>query len=252
MISESQLHRELASGVSFPIGPHFPLSMALPRRLTCLSQDSRTEPMADSLSQSTPCVPPATLTPSSGSPSRVSPPSCAQKVRQLLLGASRSTYLDLGNRDLHVILRGGSRGTNYDSASVKTAASSVEKVSSPETPFLPAVMVDASHANSSKDHNNQPKVRFSSRGLSPSPTKTRLILSREQVIADVCAQLRAGEAGIMGVMIESNLEAGNQKTPNGKVGLSRGVSITDACVDWETTKPMLRALNDVSIAFVVG
>mgnify|MGYP001591114576 FL=1 len=62
MISESQLHRELASGVSFPIGPHFPLSMALPRRLTCLSQDSRTEPMADSLSQSTPCVPPATLT----------------------------------------------------------------------------------------------------------------------------------------------------------------------------------------------
>lgn len=51
----------------------------------------------------------------------------------------------------------------------------------------------------------------------------------------------------MGVMIESNLAAGNQKTPNGKVGLARGVSITDACVDWETTKPMLRSLNDVSL-----
>lgn len=53
----------------------------------------------------------------------------------------------------------------------------------------------------------------------------------------------------MGVMIESNLEAGNQKTPTGKVGLKRGVSITDACVDWETTKPMLRSLNDVSSLF---
>jgi 3-deoxy-7-phosphoheptulonate synthase len=50
----------------------------------------------------------------------------------------------------------------------------------------------------------------------------------------------------MGVMIESNLEAGNQKTPNGKEGLARGVSITDACVSWEVTKPMLRGLNDVS------
>lgn len=66
-----------------------------------------------------------------------------------------------------------------------------------------------------------------------------------QVIADVCAQLTKGEQGIMGVMIESNLEAGNQKTPNGKEGLKRGVSITDACVDWETTKPLLRALNEV-------
>lgn len=50
----------------------------------------------------------------------------------------------------------------------------------------------------------------------------------------------------MGVMVESNLEEGNQKTPNGKVGLKRGVSITDACVSWEVTKPMLRELNEVS------
>jgi 3-deoxy-7-phosphoheptulonate synthase len=64
----------------------------------------------------------------------------------------------------------------------------------------------------------------------------------------VCAQLEAGEKGIMGVMIESNLEAGNQKTPNGKIGLKRGVSITDACVDWTMTIPMLKELNDVSIS----
>ena len=67
----------------------------------------------------------------------------------------------------------------------------------------------------------------------------------------MCAQLTKGEAGIMGVMIESNLAAGNQKVPNGKVGLKRGVSITDACVDWETTKPMLRALDDVRTPLVL-
>lgn len=50
----------------------------------------------------------------------------------------------------------------------------------------------------------------------------------------------------MGVMIESNLEEGAQKCPNGKVGLKRGVSITDACVSWETTKTMLRELDEVS------
>lgn len=68
----------------------------------------------------------------------------------------------------------------------------------------------------------------------------------------MCEQLIKGEKGIMGVMIESNLEAGNQKTPNGKEGLKRGVSITDACVDWETTKPMLKALNDVSFLLSFG
>lgn len=108
-----------------------------------------------------------------------------------------------GNRDVHVILRGGSRGTNYDNASVRSAVAGVEKASTKEHPFLPAVMVDASHANSSKDHRNQPKV-----------------------IADVAEQLRNGEKGILGVMIESNLEEGAQKVTDGKVGLKRGVSIT--------------------------
>lgn len=52
----------------------------------------------------------------------------------------------------------------------------------------------------------------------------------------------------MGVMVESNLDAGNQKVPNGKIGLQRGVSITDACVDWETTKVVLRNLNAAVLA----
>lgn len=68
-----------------------------------------------------------------------------------------------------------------------------------------------------------------------------------QVIADVCTQMRAGEQGICGIMIESNLDEGAQKAPNGRQGLKRGVSITDACVNWETTKQMLRDLNDVRL-----
>jgi 3-deoxy-7-phosphoheptulonate synthase len=63
---------------------------------------------------------------------------------------------------LHVILRGGTKGTNFDSASVKAAAAAVAKVATEENPFLPAVMVDMSHANSEKNHLNQPKVRHSS------------------------------------------------------------------------------------------
>lgn len=80
-------------------------------------------------------------------------PPFPSRVRSVLM------HFHKGNRDLHVILRGGSRGTNYDSESVKAAASAVGKISTPEMPFIAAVMVDASHANSSKDHNNQPKVR---------------------------------------------------------------------------------------------
>lgn len=74
-----------------------------------------------------------------------------------------------------------------------------------------------------------------------------LVGSRTQVIADVCQQLRAGEQGIMGVMVESNLAEGAQKAPNGREGLKRGVSITDACVSWETTKQLLHDLNDVRV-----
>ncbi|BGP35183.1 hypothetical protein JCM10296v2_007015 [Rhodotorula toruloides] len=188
--TESQLHRELASGASFPIGfkngTDGSLGVAVDAMLSAAHPHS-------------------------------------------FLGVTESGLAAIvrtaGNRDVHVILRGGSRGTNYDSASVKKAVEQVRKISKPELPFLPAVMVDASHANSQKDHRNQPKV-----------------------IADVCEQMRAGEKGICGIMVESNLDEGAQKAPNGRQGLKRGVSITDACVDWETTKQMLRNLNDAVTA----
>ncbi|CCO30180.1 3-deoxy-7-phosphoheptulonate synthase [Rhizoctonia solani AG-1 IB] len=85
-------------------------------------------------------------------------------------------------------------------------------------------MVDCSHGNSSKNHNNQPKV-----------------------CADICSQLVAGETAITGVMIESNINPGRQDVPaEGPSGLKYGVSITDACIDWETTVETLNALNEAA------
>ncbi|KAK4049976.1 hypothetical protein OIV83_003800 [Microbotryomycetes sp. JL201] len=188
--TECQLHRELASGVSFPIGFKNGTDGSLGVAVDAMRSASH--------------------------------PHAFLGVTESGLAAIVRTR---GNHDLHVILRGGSKGTNYDSESVKAAAAAVAKVSTSDIPFLPAVMVDASHANSQKDHNNQPKV-----------------------IKDVCQQLEKGEKGIMGVMIESNLEAGNQKVTNGKQGLKRGVSITDACVDWKTTVTMLQELNEAVAA----
>ena len=78
--------------------------------------------------------------------------------------------------------------------------------------------------NSTKNHNNQPKV-----------------------LDDICEQLKAGDTTIVGVMIESNINAGRQDIPReGPKGLKYGVSITDACVDWAATVPMLDKLNEVS------
>lgn len=84
--------------------------------------------------------------------------------------------------------------------------------------------------NSSKDHNNQPKVT-----------------------ASVAAQLRSGTTSISGVMIESNIFGGRQEVPaEGPSALKYGVSITDACVDWETTVEMLKGLNEVRIIYIAS
>lgn len=80
-----------------------------------------------------------------------------------------------------------------------------------------------SDGNSLKNHNNQPKV-----------------------VEVINAQLRSGDTSIAGVMIESNIHAGRQDVPpEGKDGLKYGISITDACIDWETTVTVLRGLNEV-------
>lgn len=119
-----------------------------------------------------------------------------------------------GNDDCHVILRGGKSHTNYDAASVDDACALLVKAGLPER-----VMIDCSHANSRKLHRRQ-----------------------KYVCRDICAQLQDGDSRIMGVMIESNLVEGNQNPSNKP--LVRGQSVTDACISWDDTIPMLEQLAE--------
>jgi 3-deoxy-7-phosphoheptulonate synthase len=120
-----------------------------------------------------------------------------------------------GNDDCHIILRGGSKATNYDAASVDAACAEAEKAGQ-----RPIVMIDASHANSSKKPENQPAV-----------------------LTDVGAQIAAGDKRIIGIMAESNLVAGRQDLVPGK-DLVYGQSITDGCIGWEATVEVLERLAD--------
>ena len=118
-----------------------------------------------------------------------------------------------GNQDCHLILRGGKTHTNYDAASVDDACAMLAKAGLSER-----VMIDCSHANSRKLHRRQ-----------------------SYVCRDICAQVSDGDKRIIGVMIESNLVEGNQ-SPSAKP-LVRGQSVTDACVSWDDTLPMLDKLS---------
>jgi len=118
-----------------------------------------------------------------------------------------------GNDDTHVILRGGKQGPNFDAASVQASCSALKAAGQPEL-----VMIDCSHANSNKSHDRQ-----------------------IDVARDIGAQLASGDDRIIGVMIESHLEAGRQDLKPG-VPLRPGVSITDACLSWEQTEPVLAEL----------
>lgn len=122
-------------------------------------------------------------------------------------------FVTLGNPDCHVILRGGRTTTNYDSGSVAQACALLENAG-----LSPLVMIDCSHANSSKDHRKQPLV-----------------------CRDVIGQIATGERRIIGVMLESNLVAGAQKLLDGRP-LVYGQSITDACIGRDETLELLREL----------
>ena len=115
-----------------------------------------------------------------------------------------------GNPLGHVVLRGGSAGPNHDAASVKRCAVALAKAGLPSN-----VMVDCSHANSAKDPARQPAV-----------------------LDDVLTQIEAGDEALFGVMIESNIGFGNQPLTD-RASLEYGVSITDGCIDWETTRTAL-------------
>ena len=121
-----------------------------------------------------------------------------------------------GNPYAHVVLRGGNGKPNYDSVSVSICEQELLAAG-----INPNIMVDCSHANSNKDHNLQPLV-----------------------LDNVANQILEGNTSIVGAMIESHLNAGNQKLSNDLDELAYGVSVTDACVDWETTEASLLAMAD--------
>ena len=133
-----------------------------------------------------------------------------------------------GNRYGHLVLRGGDGRPNYDTVSVQMAEQALRKAGLPTN-----IVVDCSHANSYKKHDLQPLV-----------------------MADVVNQVRLGNRSLVGMMIESNIVAGNQAIPDDLGQLKYGCSVTDACVDWPTTEKMIldaaTLLRDVLPARNVG
>ncbi len=118
-----------------------------------------------------------------------------------------------GNRYGHVVLRGGNGRPNYDSVSIALCEQELEKNKLPRN-----IVVDCSHGNSNKDPSLQP------------------------LVADNCVnQILEGNRSIVGLMLESNLNAGNQPIPADLSQLKYGVSVTDACIDWATTERTLRS-----------
>jgi 3-deoxy-7-phosphoheptulonate synthase len=175
--TESQIHRELASGLSCPVGFKN-------------GTDGNVRIAVDAVKSA-------------------SQPHHFMAVTKDGQSAIASTT---GNEDCHIILRGG-KAPNYDAVSVDAACADVAK-----SGLAPVVMIDASHANSSKRPENQPLV-----------------------VEDIAGQIAAGDNRIIGVMVESNLVAGRQDQIAGKP-LTYGQSITDGCIDWNTTVVVLERL----------
>ncbi|CAO3697695.1 unnamed protein product [Rhizopus stolonifer] len=180
--TESQLHRELASGVSFPVGFKN-------------GTDGNVRVAVDGIG-------------SASAPHH-------------FLGVTKNGTISIvhtsGNPDCHVILRGSNSGPNYAQEHVQKARAVMES-----SGVRPNIMIDCSHGNSCKDHRNQPKVCL-----------------------DLGQQIAAGEDSLVGVMIESHINEGKQSVPEaGPAALKYGVSITDACVNFETTETMLENLAE--------
>lgn len=121
-----------------------------------------------------------------------------------------------GNAYGHVVLRGGNGKPNYDSVSVAACEQALAKAKVPLN-----IMVDCSHANSNKNHELQTLV-----------------------MENVASQIAEGNNSIIGLMVESNIGAGNQNIPANLCDLKYGISVTDACIDWATTEQAVRKMRD--------
>src|SRR5881392_1630538 len=175
--TESQTHREMASGLSMPVGFKN-------------STDGSLQIAIDAMT------------------SARAPHNFLGIDQEGVTSIIRTT----GNLHGHVVLRGGRLQTNYDHDSIASAVATLKQAG-----LAPVLMVDCSHANSGKQHARQ-----------------------EEVWKSVVHQRAAGNTGLIGLMVESYLEEGNQPIPGRLTDLRYGVSVTDACVGWEATERMLR------------
>ena len=182
--TESQVHRELASGMSMPIGFKN-------------ATDGSIKPAADS------CFAAA----------------FEHHFLSINLDGRVISAETKGNPDCHLVLRGSSHGPNCDAASVAQALADL-KASKASGPSEHGLIIDAAHGNCGKN-----EVR------------------EAEVVEEIAARVAAGEQGILGIMMESFLKAGNQK-PAPLDQLEYGKSITDACVPWDRTEQLLHTLAD--------
>jgi 3-deoxy-7-phosphoheptulonate synthase len=121
-----------------------------------------------------------------------------------------------GNKYTHIVLRGGEAGVNYDADSIARCEKELRKAGLPQN-----IMVDCSHANSQNDPNKQ-----------------------SGVLEDITGQILEGNQSITGLMLESNIEWGKQVIPSARKAIKYGVSITDACIDWQTTESVIKQLRE--------
>ncbi|QHS10615.1 3-deoxy-7-phosphoheptulonate synthase [Sinimarinibacterium sp. NLF-5-8] len=176
--TESQLHRELASGLSCPVG--FKNGTEGSVKVAVDAVMSASHP---------------------------------HRFLSLTHTGQVAIFETTGNKDCHIILRGGSSGTNFDAASVEAAGAAMAKAR-----LRPNIMIDLSHANSSKQHKRQITVAD-----------------------DVAGQIGGGDARIIGVMIESHLVEGRQDICEPEK-MVYGQSVTDACISWDDTVTVLNTL----------
>jgi len=178
--TESQTHREMASGLSMPIGFKNGTNGSLDVAINALQ-------------------------------------SAASSHRFMGINRQGQVALikTLGNPDGHVILRGGKQ-PNYDSVNIAECEQSLSKHG-----LEPGIVVDCSHGNSNKDYKRQPLVA-----------------------ENVFNQIIEGNKSIIGIMLESNLKAGNQSTNIPKDDLEYGVSVTDACIDFATTQALIESTQE--------
>ena len=174
--TESQTHRQMASGLSMPVGFKN-------------GTDGDPQTAVDAL--------------------------VAASTAQAFLGIDHEGQASIvetrGNPNCHLVMRGGRSGTNYDARSIANAQDALRKASAPSP-----IVVDCSHGNSNKDHTRQ-RIAFT----------------------DVVNQRTGGNEDLIGVMLESNINAGAQKLGANPAALEYGVSITDSCISWEETVGLL-------------